>query len=290
MPAGDLAPRTLDPHHRLVSRLSAAPLRPARRRWTGRYVHEAVAVRGTVGELRGELQHFAYRDIADHLETIDRYTTLRGAPDARERPPRRAPAIWPIHPPLAFLRNYISRGGIRDGVPGFIISALNAYYVFLKFAKLWELQQHAFRSKSRDHGDHEHAPHDAEHSRLGTWQPDDVLPAHRHGAHLARRPEPGPADRQRPARDRPARRARRASGRRAAAPRQRRARAHPDRAAHRDGPLGRLAAVARGQAPQARRHSRARSARRGDGVAGAVARRRRRRRRRSSPRAASTFI
>jgi hypothetical protein len=47
------------------------------------------------------------------------------------------------HPPLAFLRNYIARGGIREGVPGFIISALNAYYVFLKFAKLRELQEAA---------------------------------------------------------------------------------------------------------------------------------------------------
>ena len=44
------------------------------------------------------------------------------------------------HPPLAFLRNYIARGGIRDGLPGLIISALNAYYVFLKFAKLWEIE------------------------------------------------------------------------------------------------------------------------------------------------------
>jgi glycosyltransferase involved in cell wall biosynthesis len=44
--------------------------------WTGRYVHEAVTVRGAVGDLGGELQHYAYRDIADHLETIDRYTTL----------------------------------------------------------------------------------------------------------------------------------------------------------------------------------------------------------------------
>ena len=44
------------------------------------------------------------------------------------------------HPPLAFLRNYIARGGVRDGAPGFIISAMNAYYVFLKFAKLWELR------------------------------------------------------------------------------------------------------------------------------------------------------
>jgi len=44
------------------------------------------------------------------------------------------------HPPLAFLRNYIARGGLRDGIPGLIISSLNAYYVFLKFAKLRELQ------------------------------------------------------------------------------------------------------------------------------------------------------
>ena len=36
--------------------------------WTGRYVHEAVTVRGVTGQLRGELQHYAYRDIADHTE------------------------------------------------------------------------------------------------------------------------------------------------------------------------------------------------------------------------------
>ena len=47
------------------------------------------------------------------------------------------------HPPLAFLRNYLARGGIRDGIPGFIISALNSYYVFLKFAKLWEIQKNS---------------------------------------------------------------------------------------------------------------------------------------------------
>ena len=33
-------------------------------------------------------------------------------------------------------------------VPGLVISAMNAYYVFLKFAKLWELQQRADRQQS----------------------------------------------------------------------------------------------------------------------------------------------
>jgi glycosyltransferase involved in cell wall biosynthesis len=109
-----------------------------RARWTGRYVHEAVAVDGELGRLHGELQHYAYRDIADHLETIDRYTTY--AARQMHESGRRARLLQMAgHPPLAFLRNYVARGGFRDGVPGFVISALNGYYVFLKFAKLWEL-------------------------------------------------------------------------------------------------------------------------------------------------------
>lgn len=113
-------------------------------RWTGRYVHEAVTVEGRTGQLRGELQHYAYRDIADHLDTIDRYTTL-AARQMHEAGRRAGVFDVAAHPPLAFLRNYIARGGIRDGLPGFIVSALNSYYVFLKFAKLWELERAAGR-------------------------------------------------------------------------------------------------------------------------------------------------
>jgi glycosyltransferase involved in cell wall biosynthesis len=111
-----------------------------RAQWKGRYVHEALEAAGSSGQLRGEIQHYAYRDIADHLETIDRYTTL--AARQMHEDGRRAGVLQLAgHPPLAFLRNYIARGGIRDGVPGFIISSMNAYYVFLKFAKLWELSR-----------------------------------------------------------------------------------------------------------------------------------------------------
>jgi glycosyltransferase involved in cell wall biosynthesis len=121
-----------------------------RARWTGRYVHEALRADGPSGQLRGEIQHYAYRDIADHLETIDRYTTL--AARQMQEDGRRAGLLQLAgHPPLAFLRNYIARGGIRDGVPGFIISSMNAYYVFLKFAKLWEIER-VQRSGSRVQG------------------------------------------------------------------------------------------------------------------------------------------
>jgi glycosyltransferase involved in cell wall biosynthesis len=108
-------------------------------RWTGQYVHEAVTVDGSIGRLNGEIEHFAYRDISEHLETIDRYTTY-AARQMKESGRHAGLLQLAGHPPLAFLRNYIARGGIRDGIPGFVISSLNAYYVFLKFAKLRELQ------------------------------------------------------------------------------------------------------------------------------------------------------
>jgi len=109
-----------------------------RARWEGRYVHESVRADGPVGKLRGELLHYPYRDIAHHVQTIDRYTTL-AAQQAAERGKRASVADVLARPPVAFLRNYLLRLGIKDGEAGLVVSLLNSYYVFLKFAKLWEL-------------------------------------------------------------------------------------------------------------------------------------------------------
>jgi hypothetical protein len=58
-----------------------------------------------------------------------------------------------VHPPLAFVRNYVVRAGFRQGTPGLVVSLLNSYYVLLKFAKLWELQQRARTGDSAPPGD-----------------------------------------------------------------------------------------------------------------------------------------
>lgn len=106
-------------------------------RWTPRRVHESVTVGGEPGYLTRDLEHYAYRDIAHHVETMNRYTTL--AADDMFDAGRRvgAPGLI-LHPIAAFLRNYVLKGGILAGVPGLIVSTMNAYYVFLKMAKLWE--------------------------------------------------------------------------------------------------------------------------------------------------------
>ena len=104
--------------------------------WPARRVHESVTADGPVVDLKGEMQHFAYRDIGHHMQTMDRYTTLAAA--ELHAAGRRAGLFdLTVHPWAAFMRNYLLRGGITDGIPGFVISTMNAYYVFLKFAKLW---------------------------------------------------------------------------------------------------------------------------------------------------------
>jgi glycosyltransferase involved in cell wall biosynthesis len=111
-----------------------------RARWNRRRVHESVDANGPVGQLASELQHYAYRDVSHHHATMDRYTTL-AAEEMFDRGRRAGPFDLVLHPLGAFIRNYLLRGGFRDGTAGFVISAMNAYYVFLKFAKLWRRQE-----------------------------------------------------------------------------------------------------------------------------------------------------
>lgn len=115
--------------------------------WTGSYVHEGVTVRGSLGRLRQELEHRPYRDMAHHLQTIDRYTTL-AAQHMASQGRRVGAAGLAARPVAAFLRNYILKGGWRDGSVGLTISILNSYYVFLKFAKLWETNRGGPRAAS----------------------------------------------------------------------------------------------------------------------------------------------
>ena len=107
--------------------------------WNGRRVHESFELQGTPGVLRHHLQHYAYRDVSDHVISIDHYTTLAAEQWMEEGRRTRFLELL-VHPPAAFLRNYVVRRGFTDGTAGFMVSALNSYYVFMKLAKLWELQ------------------------------------------------------------------------------------------------------------------------------------------------------
>jgi glycosyltransferase involved in cell wall biosynthesis len=117
-----------DPQLRLFDR--------RRGRWSGRDPHDRVALDGDAGALRGHLLHHPYRDLEDHLATIDRYTTTLADGLAREG--RRARLVdLALRPPWRFVRSYLLQGGFLDGWRGLLLASLAAHYVRLKWAKLW---------------------------------------------------------------------------------------------------------------------------------------------------------
>ncbi|HEV8718396.1 MAG TPA: glycosyltransferase [Candidatus Binatia bacterium] len=111
--------------------------RKAKVRWGGVNPHEKVLLRGQADRLRGNLYHYTYEDISDHLQAINGLTEI-AARELALRGKRTRLSHLLLHPLWRFLRFYFLRGGVRDGMPGFFVAATSAFYVFLKYAKLRE--------------------------------------------------------------------------------------------------------------------------------------------------------
>ena len=114
--------------------------RRSRSRFAGRNPHGRVEVEGEIVRISGEIEHYSYRDLADQIERVQSFSTQ--AADALFLEGR--PARWrdlTLRPPARFVRAYMLKQGFRDGVPGFVIAAVTGFYVFLKYAKLWERER-----------------------------------------------------------------------------------------------------------------------------------------------------
>lgn len=111
--------------------------RKAKVRWGGVNPHEKVLLRGQADRLRGNLYHYTYEDISDHLQTLNGLTEVSARETAR-RGKRTRVSHLVLHPFWRFLRFYFLSGGLRDGIPGLFVAVTSAFYVFLKYAKLWE--------------------------------------------------------------------------------------------------------------------------------------------------------
>jgi glycosyltransferase involved in cell wall biosynthesis len=111
-----------------------------RGRWGGHNPHDRVELDGPLGTLKGDLLHDPYRDLAEHLETIDRYTTTM-AQGMRDRGRRASLLDLVLRPPVRFLRFYVLKGGFLLGWRGIVLAYLAAHYVRLKYAKLLVLER-----------------------------------------------------------------------------------------------------------------------------------------------------
>lgn len=107
--------------------------------WDGVSPHETARVKGRTERLPGMFLHNTKRDLTDHNKVLDSYTTLAAeylAKDGR----RVSYGKLLISAASGFLRSYIFKQGFRDGIQGLMIAMFTGYSVFLKYAKVWEIQ------------------------------------------------------------------------------------------------------------------------------------------------------
>lgn len=106
-------------------------------KWAGEQLHEKVRVVGKTKTLRSDLLHFAYRSLSDQLKTIDHFSRA-SAEIMRRKGIRVTPFHLLVRPPIKFLETYIYKQGFLDGIPGLINAIAYSFYVFMKYAKVWE--------------------------------------------------------------------------------------------------------------------------------------------------------
>ncbi len=116
--------------------------------WTGANLHERVLLRDAAGDLAEPLHHHPYRDLDDHLDTINRYTTAM-ARDLHSSGRRPRISDLAFRPAWRFARFYLFERGFLLGWRGFLMATLAAHYVALKYTKLWLLWRDESRGPER---------------------------------------------------------------------------------------------------------------------------------------------
>jgi hypothetical protein len=102
-------------------------------------IHEKVEVRQKA-RLQHPLLHWVFRDLDHQVQTNNRYSGLQA--QALHHQGKKFSCFKMCTKPLSkFIETYLWKLGFLDGRAGFVIAVGAAYSVFLKWAKLWELQK-----------------------------------------------------------------------------------------------------------------------------------------------------
>lgn len=107
--------------------------------WNANTIHEKVESRHQE-KLANNLNHYVFKNISHQIFTNDRYSTLQ-AQKMFEQTKKFSWFHMLTKPTVKFLECYILKLGFLDGWPGYVIARNAAHSVFLKWNKLYELEQ-----------------------------------------------------------------------------------------------------------------------------------------------------
>ena len=107
-------------------------------KWEEKKVHEywrPDSFTDKKGLLKGDLLHYSFTSISQHLKKIEKYSEL--AAIAAVADGKNVSLLkLALYPKWRFITDYILRLGFLDGFYGFIICRLSSYAAFVKYAKI----------------------------------------------------------------------------------------------------------------------------------------------------------
>ena len=99
--------------------------------------HEHLVLHGSVGSLSGYYYHYTVYDFNRWFAKQAQYAQYK-CDDAVKKGKRFSLLKMLIHPPMHFFNAYVRRLGFLDGLAGFLIAAVGAYTVFMRYGLLLE--------------------------------------------------------------------------------------------------------------------------------------------------------
>jgi hypothetical protein len=111
--------------------------RRERGRYPNRRVHADLAIEGPTPDLEHPFLHYTFRSFDQYFDKFLNYAEWGAAQAFREG---RKVGILEIagRPLWRFFRTYVLQLGFLDGRHGLVLCTLQAFGVFLKYARLWE--------------------------------------------------------------------------------------------------------------------------------------------------------
>ena len=111
-------------------------------RYQDRQVHAEIDLAGPLPMLRHPLEHHTFRSWSQYWRKLDLYSEWGARQMFLEG--RRTHGLAIFWRPLGrFIRMYLLKLGFLEGTHGIVLSMLGAFTVYLKHARLWEMQRAA---------------------------------------------------------------------------------------------------------------------------------------------------
>ncbi|PLX40288.1 MAG: glycosyltransferase family 2 protein [Deltaproteobacteria bacterium] len=95
---------------------------------------------GRVKKVPCDLLHYSYRDYSDIVKRVDKFAA-RGAKQVLARGGMITPAAPLLHGISRFLKQYLIRGGVLQGVDGLNVSVISAFGAYMKYAMALEARR-----------------------------------------------------------------------------------------------------------------------------------------------------